>query len=116
MSVKTPGCGVVAPLVAVEDNPVFSLNLKDGFICAVRTIKSVLDGGDDGASAGVGEDNIPFFVGVPVGAGNFEFCVHVLIPLYIYQIRLTLSLSLHKYYSGFFALCQYLVAYFRKNF
>lgn len=77
MSVKTPGCGVVAPLVAVEDNAVFSLNLKEGFICAVCAIKSVFDGGDDGASAGVGEDNIPFFVGVPVGAGNFEFSVHV---------------------------------------
>ena len=61
MSVKTPGCGVVAPLVAIEDNPVFSFDFKDCFICAIRTIKSALDGGDDGASAGVGEDNIPFF-------------------------------------------------------
>lgn len=83
MSVKTPRGGVIAPLVAVEDNPVFSFDFKDCFICAVRTIKSVFDGGDDGASAGVGEDNIPTNEGIIVGVVNFEFSVHVLY-LYIF--------------------------------
>ena len=93
MSVEMPRGNVVAPLLAVEDNTIFSFDFKDCFICAVCAIKSVLDSGDDGASAGVREDNIPFNESIVISVVHFEFSVHFfpfadgclfLHPLYIY--------------------------------